>query len=303
MKLIDNPPPWPGEARCAVAITWDLDADSGLNYYNPDTADTLQATLSYVRYGPTLGIPRLVKVLAELDLRQTFFIPGWCIEQYPETVDLLLENGHEVALHGYLHERPNELSAADEQRALDRALQAYEKHIGRRPRGWRAPSFAFSKHSLGYLLDAGFEYDSSLMGDDIPYLIADDARELLELPTQWDLDDWPHYMHNRDFRYTMPISAPARAVEVFRAEFDEAWMNGGLWISVWHPFLSGRPAKLRAVLDLIDYMRGRGDVWFARLDEVADHVKTLTDGDLWKPRTDQILRYTSPLPELLRPRT
>jgi hypothetical protein len=110
-------------------------------------------------------------------------------------------------------------------------------------------------------------------------------------------------MHNRDFRYTMPVSAPARAAEVFRSEFDEAWMNGGLWISVWHPFLSGRPAKLRAVLDLIEYMRGRGNVWFARLDEVAEHVKTLTDGDLWAPRTDQIIRYTSPLPELLRPRT
>ena len=85
-------------------------------------------------------------------------------------------------------------------------------HFGLRPRGWRAPSFAFSKHSLRYLIDQGFDYDSSLMGDDIPYLLRDNSGALLELPTQWTLDDWPHYMHNRDFNYTIPISAPQRAL-------------------------------------------------------------------------------------------
>ncbi len=52
--MIDNPIPWPHGARCAVAITWDLDADSGLNYYHPDRADRLVASQSLTRYGPTL---------------------------------------------------------------------------------------------------------------------------------------------------------------------------------------------------------------------------------------------------------
>ncbi len=110
------------------------------------------------------------------------------------------------------------------------------------------------------------------MGDDIPYMLRTDSRSLLELPTQWTLDDWPHYMHNRDFNYTMPISAPPRALEVFRSEFDAAWTYGGLWISVWHPFLSGRPARMAAIIELIEYMQSRGHVWFARLDEICDHV-------------------------------
>jgi hypothetical protein len=68
-------------------------------------------------------------------------------------------------------------------------------------------------------------------------------------------------------------------MEVFRSEFDAAWEFGALWISVWHPALSGRLARFKAVLDLLDYMRAKGGVWFARLDQVCDHVqKLMTEG-------------------------
>ena len=50
--MIANPPPWPNGARCAVAVTWDLDADSGRNYYNPARADTLIASQTLTRDGP-----------------------------------------------------------------------------------------------------------------------------------------------------------------------------------------------------------------------------------------------------------
>ena len=170
--MIANPIPWPNGARCAVAITWDMDADSAFNWYNRDTADTLLATQSWVRYDPLIAIPRLVEHFARLEMRQTFFVPGWCIEKYPAQIDLLLKSGHELALHGYLHERSNELTKDDERYWLSRAVKAFVKHVGTRPRGWRAPSFAFSKYSLSYLLEEGFAYDSSLMGDDIPYSIS-----------------------------------------------------------------------------------------------------------------------------------
>ena len=298
--MIANSLPWPNNAKCAVAITWDVDADSALNYYNPDRADTLVASQSYVRYGPLIAVPRLVEAWKRLDMRQTFFVPGWCIEKYPETVDLLLENGHEVALHGYVHERSNELTKEEEKECLGRAVDAYVKHVGSRPRGWRAPSFAFSKHSLRFLVEEGFDYDSSLMGDEIPYLLQDSAASVLEFPTDWTFDDWPHYMHNRDFGFMMPISSPRRAMEVFKSEFDAAWQYGALWITVWHPFVSARLARLTAVLEFIEYMQEKGDVWFARLDEVCDHVTGLIDDGSWRPRVERLPLYESPIPELLR---
>lgn len=300
--MIANPIPWPNGARCAVAITWDVDADSGLNYYNPDRADTLVASQSYARYDPLIAIPRLMRAFRDLELNLTYFVPGWVIERYPQAVDLILENGNEVALHGYVHERSNDLPREEEKFVLDRAMEAYMKRVNRQPRGWRAPSFAFSRHSLDFLLEAGFEYDSSLMGDDIPYLIRGSGGSLIEFPVDWTSDDWPHYVHNRDFNFMMPISSPKRAMEVFRSEFDAAWEYGALWITVWHPFVSGRLARFRAVIELIEYMRERGDVWFARLDEVCDHVKSLMDKNQWQPRVESLPLYDSPIPELKRSR-
>jgi hypothetical protein len=59
--MIANPIPWPDGARCAVAMTWDMDADSAFNWYNKDTADTLVAAQSWTRYDPLIAIPRLVE--------------------------------------------------------------------------------------------------------------------------------------------------------------------------------------------------------------------------------------------------
>ena len=130
--MIANPIPWPDGARCAVAMTWDMDADSAFNWYNKDTADNLVAAQSWTRYDPLIAIPRLVDQFARRDLRLTFFVPGWVIEKYPAQIDLLLKNGHEIALHGYLHERSNEIDKDDELYWLGRGLDAYRKHRRRR---------------------------------------------------------------------------------------------------------------------------------------------------------------------------
>lgn len=301
--MLANPIQWPEGKQCAVALTWDVDADSGLNYVHPDSADTLVATQSFVRYGPSIAVPRLMEVFRRFDLQLTFFVPGWVIERYPLAIELILENGHEVALHGYMHERSNQLTQDEEADVLGRALEAYATHVGGRPRGWRAPGFAFSKHSLDLLIKAGFDYDSSLMGNEVPYAIQGSAGQLLELPTDWTFDDWPHYMHNRDFGYTMPISSPARAMEVFRSEFDAVHTYGALWITVWHPFLSGRLARLHAIVEFIEYMRSRGGVWFARLDEICDHVRLLGTEKKWTPTVEMIPVHTSPAAGLSRRRT
>jgi hypothetical protein len=99
----------------------------------------------------------------------------------------------------------------------------------------------------------------------------------------------------REFGYMLPIAAPERAMEVFRAEFDAAWRHGGLWIAVWHPFVSGRAARCDAMIELIRYMRAKGQVWFARMDEIAAHArKCIADGS-WTPRIDRLPFFEGPL--------
>jgi peptidoglycan/xylan/chitin deacetylase (PgdA/CDA1 family) len=226
-----------------------------------------------LRYGPEVAVPRIVDAFRRFNLRQTFFIPGWCVENYPRAIELIQQNGHEIAHHGYLHERPNWLSKDQEHDCVRRASNSILKHTGIRPKGFRAPSYAFSKNTLDILIEEGFSYDASLMGHDIPYLISNGSTALVELPSDMSLDDWTQYVCIKDFGNLLPIASPQRAIEVFRAEFDAMWRHGGLWISVWHPFVSGRASRCDAMISLIEYMLAKGDVWFARLDDISAHVE------------------------------
>jgi peptidoglycan/xylan/chitin deacetylase (PgdA/CDA1 family) len=296
--MIKNPVPWPNGARCAVAFTFDMDADSILHLAHHTSADTRVTALSMLRYGPEVAVPRLVELYARFGMRQTFFLPAWCMERYPAAVETILDGGHEIAHHGYLHEHPNALDPEQELSWFQRASEVIARMTGQRPRGFRAPSYRFSRHTLDILIREGLLYDASLMGDDIPYLLANDQGQVVELPTHYAMDDWPHFMASRDLAYLMPPKSPAQALEVYQAEFDAMWEYGGLWIAVWHPFLSGRLARCVMMARLIEYRHAKGQVWFATLEEIAAHVKRVIADGTWTPRIDRLPYYEGPIPEL-----
>lgn len=299
LSLIANPPPWPHGARCAVSFSFDMDAETLLHLYHRDTAQSRLATSSLFRYEPFVAIPRLIKIWKHFNLRQTVFIPGWAIETYPHAVEALVKAGHEIGHHGWLHERPNTLSRDAEERVLDRALSAFERIVGRRPAGYRAPAYALSDQTVDLLIDRGFSYDASLMGDDVPYILDSARGSLVEIPSDFSLDDWMQYVNLEEFSCRMPIQAPQRAMEVFQAEFDAAWAHGGLWISVWHPFVSGRLARADAIVRLIEYMMDKGDVWFAPMEEIAAHIRHLVATGAWSPRRDQVPFWKEPVDHLV----
>lgn len=296
--MIDNPPPWPDGFRCAAAITFDMDADSILHLAHHETANERVAALTMLRYGPEIAIPRILRMFREHGLKQTFFVPAWCIERYPKAIEAMLEDGHELAHHGYLHEHPNELEPDEELYWLKRGIDVIERTTGTRPRGFRAPSYRFSSHTLDFLVQEGFAYDASLMGDDVPHLLDNGSGRVIELPSHYAMDDWPHYMASRDLAYMMTIKPAQLAMQVFREELDAAWEYGGLWIAVWHPFLSGRLARCRAIAELIGYMQDKGGVWLATLEEIASHIGAVIDEGRWQPRVDRLPFYRDPIPEL-----
>ena len=293
--MIENPVPWPNGARCAVAFTFDMDADSFLHLTHPRDSHRRIAVTSELRYGPTVGVPRILELLRRHSIRQSFYIPAWCIEQYPQTIEAIVEAGHEIGHHGVLHEHPNEQTREQERYWLQYGIDVIERFTGQRPRGYRAPLYKFSDNTLDLLLAEGFRYDASLMGDDVPYVIECETGELVELPSHWGLDDWPPYVHMSDIDYSMPIMAPSRAITGFRDEFDAAWQHRGLWVAVWHPFVSGRLARLRAVESLIDHMLEKGDVWFAPMEAIAAHVHGLVERGEYRPRRDRLPYHHGPL--------
>lgn len=256
---------------------------------------------SMLRYGAHVAIPRLVEICRHYGIRQTVFTPGWCVEQYPAAVELLVANGHEIGHHGWLHERPNALTAEDEARVMERGIAAIRAATGKAPVGYRAPSGAFSATTADLLGQHGFRYDASLGGDDVPYLLLGQHGTVLELPADHAMDDWCQYMNSRDFNWNLPIKAPAEGSALFREEFDAAWKHGGLWVTIWHPFLSGRLGRAEAICRLIEHMQAKGDVWIATMEEVAAHVHGLIARGEWSPRTEALPFWPEPVPPLVRP--
>jgi peptidoglycan/xylan/chitin deacetylase (PgdA/CDA1 family) len=296
--MIKNPVPWPNGARVAVAFTWDLDADSLLHIMHPDTSYRRVATQSLMRYGPEIGVPRIVEMSRRYEVPMTFYTPGWSVEHYPKAIEAILEGGCELAHHGYLHENPNEQSPEKELYWLQRASESIRRATGKKPTGYRAPWFKYSEHTTEFLAREGFLYDSTLMGDDVPYVLESKSGSLIELPFHWAMDDYPQYIQNDDLNYFMPIKAPNQAMEVWEAEFEAMWEYGGLWVTVWHPFNSGRLARCHRVSKLIEAMQKKGKVWFATTEQIALHVKQSIDSGAYTPRVDTLPYYTERISEL-----
>jgi hypothetical protein len=291
--VIRNPVPWPNGAQCAACFTLDMDAESILYLAHPQRAHSMVSAASMLRYGPDIALPRILESYRHYGIRQTFFVPAWCAERYPYAVEAMMRDGHEVSAHGYVHEHPNELSDEAERHWLTRSLAALQAVSGEKPAGWRAPLYNFSHRSGQLLLEAGLSYDASLMGDDVPYLIDTPRGELLELPSHWGMDDWPPFMHSIELDFQMPIQAPTQAWQGWWEEFEAMWEYGGLWVPVWHPFLSGRLARWRVTHAMIGRMLERGRVWFAPMREIAAHVRHCIAQRSWQPRIERALRNPS----------
>ena len=290
--MIRRPVPWPNGAKVAVAITFDMDADSLIHIEHPSDSITRVSTMSMLKYGPEVGVPRILDGYRRYGLKQTFFVPAWCIEQYPKAIESMVDDDHEVGFHGYIHEAPNALSREEEHYWMRRSIAVIENHTGRRPRGNRSPLYNFSMHTADLLIEEGFLYDSSLMGDDVPYILKTSKGELVELPSSWALDDWPPYVHSIDLNYMFQIMSPDRAMEVFMAEFEAMRAaGGGLWIGVWHPFVSGRLSRWLRIEKMIEFMLGTGDVWFARLEDIATYLQTLRRRGKYEARVDSLPYY------------
>ena len=174
--MIKNPVPWPNGAKCAAAITFDIDTDSAFHLAFGEQAGNKLGSMSELKYDE-IAIPRILDMYGEFGLKQTFFYPGWCMEKYPHLVDMILKGGREIGAHGYLHENPNDYSKDREHYWLSRQIEIMAKMTGKRPRGWRAPLYNVSKNTVDLLVEEGIVYHASMMADDVPYLLQGKKRK------------------------------------------------------------------------------------------------------------------------------
>lgn len=269
---------WPDGKRCAVALTFDADGETIPLVMDPERGTERLTLISSATYGPEVGVPRILDALRQFALKATFFVPGFTAELHPEMIQRIVAEGHELGHHGYLHERPDRLSDQEEEAVLARGIEVLERLSGRRPVGYRSPSWELKPSTPGLLKRYGFRYDTSLMGNDIPYLVSTPHGNLLELPVQWVLDDYPHYAMNSG-----GISSPEKVFEVWSSEFAGYHRYNGCYVLTMHPFVSGRPSRVLLLERLIRYINQYDGVWWATLGEIADWCQQQTNLTVWTP--------------------
>jgi peptidoglycan/xylan/chitin deacetylase (PgdA/CDA1 family) len=262
-----QPKQWPGGARVAVLLSFDVDNESvSLRFAEP----TIGA-LSQGEYGARVALPRVVKLLDGHQIPASFFIPAVSLMLHPEMADVIKASGrHEFGVHGWIHEMNTQAPPDVERDLVKRAFDYLTKVTGTKPVGYRAPSWNFSPVTLNIIREIGFTYESSMMSDDRPYELVQDGQPtgIVEIPVEWILDDAPLF-NVQGANY----ASPREVAQVWIDEFDKAWEEGTMFVLTMHPHISGHRSRIVALELLIDHIRKKGNVWFATHRQVAEYVK------------------------------
>ncbi|MET0652880.1 MAG: polysaccharide deacetylase [Hyphomicrobiaceae bacterium] len=266
-----KPRSWPGGARCAVALSFDSDHETN----ELRDGGTSIGRMSWGQYGSRVGVPRILATLAKADVRATFFVPAVAALLHPEEQRRVIGEGHEIGLHGWIHEVNSSLPEADERELHLRAADTIEKVTGVRAVGMRTPSWDFSPATLKIERELGLIYDSSLMADDDPYELVEQGvpTGIVELPVEWIRDDAVYFNMVR-FQALRPYTPPPAVLDIFRREFDRAYDEGGLFLLTMHPHVTGYRSRIFILEELIAHMKGRPGVWFGTHAEVARYVRS-----------------------------
>jgi peptidoglycan/xylan/chitin deacetylase (PgdA/CDA1 family) len=262
-----TPRRWPNNGRVAVCLSFDVDNES----YLLAGGETSATTLSAADFGAETGLPRILNLLDRQQVPASFFIPAVSALLHPEMIPAILKSGrHEIGVHGWIHEYlPTVGGASEEERLLNQAIEYLTKATGKRPVGYRAPSWAFSEHTLDLVRKSGFLYDSSLMAMDEPYEVMSNgvATGLVELAIDWTLTETPYLGRGG----TLP--SPDKLFQLYKEEFDGAYEDGTLFVLTLHPHVTGHHAPMRYLDELIQYMKAKPGVWFATGEQIARYVK------------------------------
>jgi peptidoglycan-N-acetylglucosamine deacetylase len=210
-------------------------ADVGAGLCNGPRADGSDPSLR-------MGFPKLFALLERYGVRGTFFVEGWNGIHHPDAVAEIVLRGHELGMHGWVHEPWARLDRDEEAALAARATAALESAAGVRPVGFRAPGGARSPHTESILTELGYLYDASLGEGMQPRLL---PSGLAQVPFVWPAVDGFHYLRPEP-------ADPNRIRDTWLNALGRAADRGGLFLLICHAFITGvdddRLAALEAIL-------------------------------------------------------
>jgi peptidoglycan/xylan/chitin deacetylase (PgdA/CDA1 family) len=210
------------------------------------------------------GYPNLYTLLERHGVRATFFVEGWNGVHHPDAVAEVVARGHELGMHGWVHEAWSSLDPQQEAELAARATAALEQACGVRPIGFRAPGGSRSPHTEAVLLRLGYVYDASL-GDAMRPTVL--GSGLVQVPFVWSAVDGFYYLRQ-------PAAEPATVRDTWLRALERSIEPGGLFVLICHAFITGvDPARLAALESVIHAAVTDGRVRIRTVGDVARDVR------------------------------
>ncbi len=250
-------------------------------------------------FASEVGNIRLLNLFKKYNLQTTFFIPGHSIESFPKEVMKIVEAGHEIGAHGYLHENPIAMTPTQEEAVLVKSIELIEKYSGRKPRGYVAPWWEMSNSTAALLLKYGFTYDHSQgyrdfqpfyarVGDSwnlIDYsktagewmrpMVHGKEIDLVEIGANWYVDDLPPMMFMKKVPNSHGFENPRQIEEMWRDQFDWVYreMDYAAFCFTIHPDVSGRPQVLLMLERMIEHINKHSGVKWATFEDITNDFR------------------------------
>jgi peptidoglycan/xylan/chitin deacetylase (PgdA/CDA1 family) len=265
-----RPQRWKNGARCAFALSFDSDHETN---ELRDGGKSI-GRMAWGQYGNRVGVPRILKILKTHGIPATFYVPAVAALIYPDEQRRVIDEGHEIGIHSWIHELNSVLPYEAEKDLMMRAADTLEQITKVRPVGARTASWDFSPYTLRIEKEMGLLYDSSLMADEDCYELLMDGEPtgVVELPVEWVRDDAVYFMMHR-FQSLRPYTPPTDVLDIFRREFDAAHAEGGIFQLTTHPHIIGYRSRVWILEELIRHAKSKGDVWFATHRDVVEYAK------------------------------
>ena len=273
---------WPGEARIAVNFCINYEEGSELCVLNGD--DRSEVRLSDVavetrigrrdlniessyEYGARVGYWRLLKAFTDRDLPATVNLVGLAGEQNPHPLKAMIEAGFDIQPHGWRWIDHDTLTEDQERADIARGIDQVKTLTGEAPLGYYAGLPSINTRKL--VVEAGsFLYDSDVYNDDLPYW-SSDYPQLLLVPYSLDTND------SRFGRGERCYQVGGEFFQYIKDSFDILYEEGAATPKMMtiglHARLLGRPGRIGALHQILDYMTAKDRVWICRRGDLARH--------------------------------
>jgi peptidoglycan/xylan/chitin deacetylase (PgdA/CDA1 family) len=271
---------WPNGARLAVSFSLMFEGGgqpvSGAAGGVPEPIQNGVPDLptnAFFAYGHYEGVPRILDLMDKHQVKLSSFMVGKAVETSPDIAREIVRRGHEAAAHGRTWSNSYQLSKDEEKRFIADSVDTIAKVTGERAIGWNAYWMRSSVHILETLQDLGFLYQIDEPSHDEPFIIPVRGKDFVTVPYTFHMNDI--------VAYPFQNWNPAAYEQALKDEFDQLYEEGAnrrrMMVISLHDRISGHAGRVRVLDRFLAYAKSKGDVWFARKDEIARYALSHRD--------------------------